>query len=114
MIEVFINRFLEQIKADKYSLESISISSNIKLKPNEVIFIDNYAGSNFQYFSSDEFFDSDFQNRITQNLGFIRFLTGTAILQGLKLTITKYKEETEKPTLTIQTDKEGFIKNIKI
>lgn len=92
VVNRYIEKFLEAREALAYCLESIEIRESIQLKENEMILIEDYSANEiFSYCSADEHYASTNPKRITQNLGHIMILSGSPVLSGTKITITKYK-----------------------
>lgn len=94
LVERYIGKFLEARGAEGYCLESVEIRESTRLKENEMILIEDYDASRgaFSYCSADEYYQSSISpKRITQNLGNVMILSGSPVLTGTKITITKYK-----------------------
>ena len=90
MLELFVNKYIQDRGVKEYLLEGVSINTDTEIKDNEVIFISEVVGSNVEFISSSEYFNGNSQtNFITQNLGFIKFINSSVgFLSGVKLIIT--------------------------
>lgn len=114
MIDFLIRDFLEKQKAVHYFIESVSISQDTEIKENECILITGSKQTNYSFYSASEYYDDNQQGeRITINKGFIKILSGTPILQGYKITITKVNQNPAE-TITIVKNKQNEIINLKI
>jgi len=115
-IETLIERYIQRKRIKSYALEYKQVDSDTVFTPNQVFFCQDYTdtASPIGYRSDDELVLQKHPfglGIITENTGFLKFLSGAGTAKGYLLTISEYQA----PPVVVEiiTNKEEEIVQLK-